>query len=118
MLCSGIIDVRNNCGACHRFPPAIAEISERLIAKKSVMTVEIPENEANIYPMGKHETMRVGKRPGRFVAGLAADGVQIRKPAGPATHFTSREVAKAVAAVIAAEDKGRNGARRSPYKKG
>jgi len=82
------------------------------------MTVEIPENEPNIYPMGKHETMRVGKRPGRFVAGLAADGVQIRKPAGPATHFTSREVAKAVAAVIAAEDKGRNGARRSPYKKG
>jgi len=54
----------------------------------------------------------------RAVAGVTLDGVMIRKPASPATHFTSQEVAKAVAAVIAAGEKGRNGPKRAQQKKG
>ena len=84
------------------------------------MTVETSENRRNILPMGKYAVSRMTRvsSTGRFVAGVTADGVAIRKSPGPATHFTSRAVEKAVAAVIAAGDKGRNAAKRTQHKKG
>ena len=57
--------------------------------------------------MGKKTTTQFGRdsQTGQFIdrgiAGVTADGVAIRR-SRPATHFTSREVDKAVAAVLAA----------------
>lgn len=54
----------------------------------------------------------------RGIAGVAADGVVIRKSPGRATHFTQREVERAVATVLAAGKQGKNGAKEVHPKKG
>jgi len=59
-----------------------------------------------------------GQFLGRGIAGMTADGVVIRKSPGRATHFTQREVEKAVAAVLTARSQGSDGTKKTQHKKG
>jgi len=54
----------------------------------------------------------------RGVAGITADGVAIRKSPGRATHFTQREVEKAVAAVLSGRFQKPDGAKKAQHKEG
>lgn len=54
----------------------------------------------------------------RGVAGITADGVVIRKSPGRATHFTQREVERAVAAVLSGRFQKPDGAKKAQHKEG
>jgi hypothetical protein len=52
------------------------------------------------------------------VAGVTADGVAILRLRGRATHFTQREVDRAVATVLAARSQESDGAKKPQPKRG